>query len=183
VLFLALTLQWGTLRTATYGLMNRYAVPAIVYPLVFPRVLPYYQLDVGLGRVGIGGRMPDDNIRVQQLLAPGAGHTISAPFHFILYSQGGVLVALVGALVVGAVVGAGWAMVLAARRVTATRSLLGALVVTFAAFLAMDSVRNAASVSYGVGWGILFVAFLHPIQSGLAAWRVREARPAERSVG
>ena len=173
VVFMVLTLQWGFVRTATHGLMRRYAVPAVAYPLVFPRVLPYYHLDLGLDMLGVG-RMPDDNIRVQQVRSPGSRNTISAPFQFVLYSQGGVLVALAGAVVVGAALGAGWAAVLAVRRGTVTRSLLGALAITFGAFLAMDSPRNAATVSYGVGWGILVVALLHLAETGLTAWRTRE---------
>jgi hypothetical protein len=158
--FVVLSLQWSPLAGATVGLLNRYAVPAIQYVVVFPRILPYYHVDIGLDMVGIG-RMPDDSIQVAQVLAPGTDRTVSVPFQFVLYSQGGVLVALVGSLIMGALLGGSWAAVLGWPQLTATRSLLGALVMTLGAFLAMDSVRNAVTVSYGLAWGVLMVAGLH----------------------
>jgi hypothetical protein len=158
--FMILSLQWSPLAGTTSGLLKRYAIPAIEYPVVFPRLLPYYHVDIGLDILGIG-RMPDDSIRVPQVWAPGSDYTIAAPFQFVLYSQGGVLVALAGSVILGAVLGGSWAAVLAEPHLTATRSLLGALVITFGAFLAMDSARNSVTVSYGLAWGVLMVAGLH----------------------
>ena len=158
--FVILSLQWSPLAGSTSGLLKRYAVPAIQYSVVFPRMLPYYHADIGLDILGIG-RMPDDSIRVPQVWTPGTDYTVSAPFQFVLYSQGGVLVALAGSVILGAVLGASWAAVLAEPHLSATRSLLGALVIIFGAFLAMDSARNSVTVSYGLAWGVLMVAGLH----------------------
>ena len=178
-LFLILTLQWEPLQTAMYGLAMRYAFPAIVYPLVFPRILPYYHVDIALDMVGIG-RMPDDSIRVHQVLQPGSDYTITAPFQFVLYSQGGVIVALAGSIIVGAWLGGCWAAVLGLPRRTAIRSLLGALVITFGAYLAMDSARDALTVSYGVAWGGLVVGFLHVAS---LAGRIVGTGPSPRPKG
>ena len=158
--FVILSLQWSPLAGATSDLLKRYAVSAIEYAVVFPRILPYYHVDLGLDILGIG-RMPDDSIQVPQVWEPGSTYTVSVPFHFVLYSQGGVLVALAGSVILGAVLGASWAAVLAEPHLMATRSLLGALVILFGAFLAMDSVRNAVTASYGLAWGVLMVAGLH----------------------
>jgi hypothetical protein len=168
--FVMLTLQWAGPRLARLVPVWRYSVPAVAYPLIFPRVLPYYDVDIGLDILGIGA-MPDDNVQVQQVLAPGTtGYTVAVPFQFVLYSQGGLPVAIVGAAVVGVLVGAAWAAVLGARP-GPTQSLGGALVVAFAAFLAMDSARNAIIVSYGLAWGAPIVALLHALASGRPAAR------------
>jgi hypothetical protein len=158
-LYLIPTLRWEPASNAVVDLVVRYSIPAILYSAFFPRTLPYYPLDIGLDVLGID-RMPDDNIRVQEAWVPGTGYTLQAPFQFVFYSQGGVVMALIGSTLTGMLLGAAWAWILERDTPTPTRSLLGALVISFGAFLAMDSARNAMINSYGVAWGVLFIVGL-----------------------
>jgi hypothetical protein len=104
-------------------------------------------------------RMPDDNIVVWNYLAPSMpGGRMSAPFQFGLYSQVGVLWALVGAVLVGGALAMVWRFVRNPMMPGVWASLGGALVVLLSVFLALDSARNSLLASYGVFWGFLFVA-------------------------
>ncbi len=134
---------------------TRTSLSAVVYPAIFPRLVPYYPLDVGLDIIRIG-RMPDDNRVVHGVLyGIQPKQTVSAPFHVVLYSQGGVPVALAGSLIMGLALGAGWALVLSRPRPSIDMSLFGSLLAVLAVFLAIDAVRNSLVVSYGLVWGLL----------------------------
>lgn len=144
-----------------YALMssfNRTSISAIVYPVVFPAEHAFFPVDLGLDIFRFG-KMPDDNLIVYRFLWPmhhrGA---IGAPFHVVLYSQGGVLISLVGSLLVGALLAGCWWRIVCAARPDVVTSLFGGLIITFSAFLAIDSVRNSVVVSYGVIWGVLALA-------------------------
>jgi hypothetical protein len=157
------------------GPLIRTSPSVLAYPAIFPRLRPYYPLDVGLDILGIG-RMPDDNYVVYRLLQefhPRA--TVSAPFHVVLYSQGGLHVALSGALVIGLGLGLAWAVLLDRLRPGIPASLLASLLTVFAIFLALDSVRNAVIVSYGVAWGVLAVAVVHAADAWLPRRRAARA--------
>lgn len=141
--------------------LTRTSVTALVYPAIFPRWHPYYHVDLGMDIVRIG-RMPDDNLVVYRILWPGHHRgSVAAPFHFVLYSQGGMLVAVIGALVMGFLTGCCWTQVVDQTRLGAEMSLFGGLLVTFGVFLAIDSIRNSTVVSYGLVWGALLLLLLH----------------------
>lgn len=137
--------------------LTRTSAPALWYPVIFPRQHHFFPPDVGLDVVGIG-RFPDDNLVVWHFLNPGAAGTTVVPFQFTLYSQGGVFVALVGSFVMGFVLALGWRLTLSKVLPQIWSSLLGSMVLLFGVYLAIDSVRNSSIVSYGVCWGLLFIA-------------------------
>jgi hypothetical protein len=140
--------------------LTRTSISALVYPAIFPRLVPYYRLDVGVDILGYGS-MPDDNLVVYRILWPEHHRgSITSPFHFVLYSQGGLAVALAGAVAVGILVGAGWVLIVRQPRMTAAAAVLGGVLVTFAVFLAIDSARNSVIVSYGLAWALPVIALL-----------------------
>ena len=154
---------------ALYSLLApliRTSVPALYYPVVFPELHGWYGLDVGQDvicspRLGCrNGGMPDDNLVIWDYMNPTFhGGSIAAPFQFALYSQVGPVGALVGALVLGVAVGLGWSLARSGRLAPTWSSMLGALVILLAVYLAIDSPRNSILVSYGVVWGLAFLAF------------------------
>ena len=156
--------------------LTRTSICAIAYPAVFPRWHPYYAPDLGLDILG-WGRMPDDNLVVYRHLWPAhdAG-SVAAPFHVVLYSQGGLPAALIGSLLTGALLALGWRLVPRDAQPSIAASQWGALVLTFAVFIAIDSLRNSVIVSYGLAWGMPVVFALH------AAGRARRSPYAVRAV-
>jgi hypothetical protein len=140
--------------------MTRTSLPALVYPAIFPHIKSYYHLDLFLDILGIG-TMPDDNRTVYYLLWPQHSRgSIMAPFHFVFYSQGGLLIAIAGSLLIGLLIGVGWTLVVNSTRPTIETCLLGGFLTVFAVFIAGDSVRNSTMVSYGVIWGIIALGIL-----------------------
>jgi hypothetical protein len=146
------------------GPLNRTSVSALYYPVVFPSIHPYYGLDLGQDMLSKlpwfrFPPMPDDNIVVWDHMAPTMpGGRVAAPFQFVLYSQIGLVGALVGSLLLGALLALAWRCVQHRGLPVVWSSLAGSLVVLLSVFLAMDSVRNSLLVSYGVFWGLLFLA-------------------------
>jgi hypothetical protein len=135
--------------------LTRTSIAAIAYPAIFPSVLPFYHPDLGQDILGFG-RMPDDNLVVYQVLWPEHHRgSITAPFHYVLYSQGGLLVAATGSLLLGMVLGGLWRLlVLSVPQPGAVASVGAAAVLLLAVFLAIDSPRNSLIVSYGLAWTI-----------------------------
>lgn len=147
--------------------LTRTSICAVVYPVIFPRWHPYYRLDVGLDILGWGG-MPDDNLVVYRYLWPDHDHgSVAAPFHVVLYSQGGLGPAIIGSALVGIVLALSWSLVATASRPGVPGSLLAAIILTFAVFLAVDSLRNSLVVTYGMIWGAA---------ATLALWLAARAR-------
>jgi hypothetical protein len=156
---------------AAVALVTRIPEPALHYPIVFPKQHPFYNLDLGQDILGFGS-MPDDNYVVWRVMYPDAGGGGAAPFNFVLYSQGGVLVSLIGTAVVGALVAACWGLAVASRGGINLRSLLGVLLLLFTIHLTIDSLRNSAIVSYGFIWGGLLVFFVYLIETLLIKARI-----------
>lgn len=143
-----------------FGMLTRTSVPTIAYAALFPHRIPFYHIDLGMDIIKVG-RMPDDNLVVFNVLWPEQkGGSVQAPFHFVLYSQGGLGVALCGSFLVGILLAVIWRRVVACERLTIEGSLFASLVLVFAWFLSIDSVRNSLLVSYGVLWGALLVCAL-----------------------
>jgi hypothetical protein len=152
-------------------LFTRIPGPALHYPIVFPKQHPFYNLDLGQDILGFGS-IPDDNHvvwRVMYPVDPGVG---AAPFNFVLYSQGGVAVSLVGAAIVGALIAGCWTLAVSSRGGINLRSLLGALLLLFTIHLTIDSLRNSVIVSYGFIWGGLMVLVVYLIESTLIRARI-----------
>jgi hypothetical protein len=145
------------LAYAVVSPFTRSAVPALYYPVVFPKHHPFYGLDLGLDVLGIG-QMPDDNIVLWNYLNPNLpGGAVTGPYQFVLYSQVGLVGAVVVSLFVGGFLALFWRVSQSSRVSRPWDVLLGALVLVLAAYLGIDSARNSLIVSYGVGWGFLFV--------------------------
>lgn len=145
---------------ALYSLISpltRTSAPALYYPIVYPEEHAFHRIDVGQDVLGVGA-MPNDNVVVWHFMNPTIPGTTTAPFQFVLYSQGGLLVALVGSALTGLLLALLWRLVRSPRLQSTWSSLLGSMVLLLAVYLAIDSPRNSTLVSYGVLWGFLFVA-------------------------
>jgi hypothetical protein len=157
--------------------LTRTSVAAVTYPVVFPRVQPYYTVDVGQDILGFGS-MPDDNLLIYSVLWPEHERgAIGAPFQIALYSQGGLWLACLGSLLVGLGLALAWRWVVESARPTRLCSLYGAVIVVLSAFLAIDSIRNSLIVSYGMGWAVLALGVL-----GVAARLCSRINPVPAAV-
>lgn len=137
--------------------MTRTSAPAMFYPIVFPYHHPLYGFDAGQDILGVGF-MPDDNKVVWEYMYPNTpGGSVAAPFQFVLYSQVGVAAAMALSLVLGAVIGALWRIVIYHRSPQVWRSLMGSVLLMFSGYVALDSMRGSLLASYGAIWGWLFV--------------------------
>jgi hypothetical protein len=154
--------------------LTRTSIAAIAYPAIFPSILPYFHLDLGQDILGFG-RMPDDNLVVYRVLWPEHHRgSITAPFQYVLYSQGGMLVAAAGSLLLGALLGMLWRLlVMSAAQPGPVASVGAAVVLLLAVFLAIDSPRNSLIVSYGLAWAVPVLLVL-----GAPFRRTRDAVPA-----
>lgn len=137
--------------------MTRTSLPAMYYPIVFPELHDYYGLDLGLDILGFG-RMPDDNLVIWKYMYSSlSGGSAAAPYQFVLYSQVGMGWTLLLCAMVGMLLGVLWQGVLASDISRVPRSLMGALLLLFSIYLAIDSVRGSLLASYGVIWPWLFL--------------------------
>jgi hypothetical protein len=165
---------------ALIGPLNRTSAFALYYPVIYPEIHPYYGLDVGQDMLGKlpwfdVGPMPDDNIVVWDFLAPTVpGGRVAAPFQFVLFSQVGVLGALIGSVVLGLVLALAWRGAQDPRLPAYWAALAGGLVLLFSIFVAMDSIRNSLLVSYGVFWGFLFLGVIIVLDAAVRSWRARD---------
>jgi hypothetical protein len=138
-----------------YALMapiSRTSAQMIVYPVIFPDDHNYYPIDVGQDILGFG-QMPDDNVVVWNTLYPNfPSGNMAAPFHVVLYSQGGLWVSMIGALVIGFFISVCWQIVLQRKVMSPLYSVAGSLILLFTIFISIDAVRNSVTVSYGLIW-------------------------------
>lgn len=154
-------LQFETRREAIvlYSLISpltRTSAPALYYPVVYPDEHPFHPIDLGQDVLGFGA-MPDDNVVVWRYMNPTIPGTTTAPFQFVLYSQGGLPVALLGSALAGLLLALLWRLVRSPGLGSTWSALLGSMVLLLGVYLAIDSPRNSTLVSYGVVWGFLFV--------------------------
>ncbi|MFC4303466.1 hypothetical protein [Cohnella boryungensis] len=143
---------------ATMAPLNRTSPQMIVYPTIFPDLHAYYPVDLGQDIIGRGS-MPDDNTVVWDALNPTQpGGSVAAPFHFVLYSQGGLSVAIIGSFLIGFLLSVGWQYVIGRNESASLQSALGGIIILFAVYIALDSARNSMTVSYGLMWpaGVIF---------------------------
>lgn len=174
-----------TMHVAAYVLLSpftRTSLPSFYYSTVFPGHHPYFGMDWGFDILGFGN-MPNDNYVVWNVMYPRMpGGSVSAPFQFILFSQVGLVGALLASFVAGALLAAMWRLVLQARVDGALRAIAGALIVLFSVYIAIDSPRNSLVASYGLMWGALVVLFIWSVERLVARWHpptgatAREAR-------
>lgn len=155
----------GTTVYALVATLMRTSAPALYYPVVFPAAHPFYPLDLGQDvicspRLGCDNKgMPDENLVVWDFMNPNFhGGSVTAPFQFALYSQGGLAPALIGSLVLGFVLGTTWRLARSSVLPPVWSALAGSIILLLAANLAVDSARNSVLVSYGALWGALFLA-------------------------
>lgn len=137
--------------------ITRTSIPSVYYVVVFPDRHEYFGLDLGQDILGRGS-MPDDNHVVWNYIYPDTpGGSVAAPFQFVLYSQVGVFGALLLCALMGGLVAFAWRSVVTSGSDPVWRSLTGVLVLLYAIYLAIDSVRGSFVSSYGVVWGLIFV--------------------------
>lgn len=136
----------------------RTAPPALAYPMLFPRKLPFFGLDVGLDVSGMG-RMPDDNLVVYAAMYGQIGKGASSvPFQFAWFSQVGLAGAVLLSSLLGFAVACAWTECRNMSLPAELRAVLCALIVLFCVHITQDSVRGGLINSYGVVWGVLLVA-------------------------
>jgi hypothetical protein len=159
---LAREINFGTRRQAIilYSLISpltRSSIPALYYPVIFPRRHDFYGPDFGQDIFGIG-LMPDDNRVVWNYLNPKLpGGAMIGPYQFSLYSQVGTAWAIVWSAALGFLLSLVWMFTQNERVRRPWNVLLGSMVILFGAYLGIDSIRDSLLVSYGVIWGVLFV--------------------------
>jgi hypothetical protein len=137
--------------------MTRTSLPAMHYPKVFPDQHDYYGLDIGQDILGFGG-MPDDNLVIWKHMYPNLPGAAGAAYQFALYSQVGVIWALMLCTMVGAALGVMWQIILADDLSPVWRSLMGSVLILFSIYLAIDSIRGSLLASYGLIWACLFIS-------------------------
>jgi hypothetical protein len=154
---------------ALLGPVTRTAGPAVAYPAIYPDRHPYYPVDLGLDRAGIGVA-PDDNRTSFEAMFPGSPEsgTNSVPFMFTLYAQGGLLVALLGAFLTGAGWRLAWNLCGEGHGRSLEMAWAGGLVIVFGVFIAGDSVRNSLLAYYGLLWPGLFVLIVAGLRGYLS---------------
>lgn len=147
----------GRLAFALLAPATRTPPPALAYPALFPKVLPYFGLDVAGDILGIG-RMPDDNLIVYGAmygqLEKGA---TSVPFQYSWFSQIGLFGSLLLCALLGSACAVLWRRVLGGSSPPEVRAAMGALVVLFCVEISQDSCRGSLLNAYGVAWGALVV--------------------------
>lgn len=137
--------------------MTRTSLPAMHYPKVFPDQHDYYGLDIGQDILGFGG-MPNDNLVIWKHMYPNLPGAAGAAYQFALYSQVGVIWALMLSTMVGAALGVMWQIILADDLSPVWRSLMGSVLILFSIYLAIDSIRGSLLASYGLIWAWLFIS-------------------------
>ena len=165
---------------ALLGPITRTAGPAVAYPTLYPDKHPYYPIDLGLDVAGIIDTAPNDNVTSFDLMFPSVSSTGSnnVPYPFVLYSQGGVLVALIGSVVLGVLWGLLWRLTAWMPRGMETAGLQTLLVVA-GVFLAGNAWRNSVFASYGLGWPALVLLAVMVARIVL----LRRVRPAWTDAG
>jgi hypothetical protein len=166
----------GLVWEVALGPTTRLAGPAIAYAALYPARHPFYPPDLALDVLGIGAA-PDDNQTSWALLFPdNPGGTNSVPFAFVFYTQGGLVTAILGTLLLGILLGSAWRLVGGGRRGGGAAASLAALIIIFSVLVAGDSARNAAISSYGVVWPALAVGAVMGAARGLRWARMRPMR-------
>lgn len=142
---------------ALFGPFTRTAGPAVAYPTIFPKQQPFNHIDLGLDVLGIESA-PDDNSSSFRTMFPTAGAGVnSVPFQFTLYSQGGLIVALVGSFIIGTLWRLAWWVARRLPQDPVIAALAASLLVLFGVQIAGDSARNAVLSSYGILWPLLLL--------------------------
>lgn len=146
---------------ALYALMapvTRTSASALYYPVIFPEHRAFYGLDLGQDILGFG-QMPDDTIVVWRHMNPDIPGSTAAPFQFVLYSQIGLVGALAGSLLIGLGIGCAWSLSQSLAPIV-LKALSGSGVVLLAVYIAVDSLRNSVTASYGIMWFFMMLFFV-----------------------
>ncbi len=152
--------------------ISRTSAQSIAYPIVFPTEHQYYPVDMGQDIIGFG-LMPDDNVVVWNTLYPDSpGGSVAAPFHIILYSQGGLWVSIIGSLIVGIALGFIWMILISRREMNPLASVLGSLLVMLSIYVSIDALRNSVTVSYGLLWPVIAVIAIAIVNQAMKRMRL-----------
>lgn len=145
---------------ACVGMLNRTAYATIVDVIIYPEYHDFYPIDLGLDIIGIGSS-PDENLVTAQILYSGAesAGATPVPFYVTLYTQGGIIVSIVGSILVGFCMGFFWIQCL--KGDSKFRKILGAWIAVFAITIAINSGRNALLATDGVFWPMIFVVVIY----------------------
>ncbi|WP_374079914.1 hypothetical protein [Bdellovibrio bacteriovorus] len=138
------------------ALIFRVSYPSIFYIKAYPEVYPHYGLDLVFNKVKW-----TDNTDVWKLMWPDIeGGAVAAPMQFVFYAQAGVSGAVAMSTLAGVLLAFLWWWVSIGGFRNPVRSVQGSLILLFAMFLSMDSLRNSLLATYGVIWGIVLLELL-----------------------
>lgn len=149
-------------KYSVFTLFSRLTGPLIYYPVVFPKMTPFYSIDFGQDILGLGN-MPNDNQVIWHAMYPNDTGCAAAPVNFVFYSQGGLFVCFIGMGLVGILLGFFWYFILNASGGIRLRSMVATTLILFTMQLGIDSIRNAMIVSYGYFWALLLIVGLYYI--------------------
>lgn len=156
--------RYSRLLYLLFGMVTRTSFPALYYPVVFPKLHPFYRFDFGQDIIGFG-QMPNDNYVVWHVMNPHMSGLAAAPFQFVLFSQIGLVGSLALSFLVGILLALFWKWALYYLfKDNIFYSLLGSLLLLFSVYIAIDSVRNSLFAAYGVIWGAFFILFFYGVQ-------------------
>lgn len=143
---------------ATLSPITRSSAPVLYYPLVYPKLHPFYGPDLFQDELGLPSHVADDNHDVWKAMYPaGPSGTSVAPFQFSIFAGSGLIGTLVECLIIGALMGLTWRVVTSRAISAVWSSLLAASECLFGLYLAIDSWRNDTTASYGALWGVFLV--------------------------
>jgi hypothetical protein len=143
---------------ATLSPITRSSAPVLYYPVVYPKIHPFYGPDLFQDELGLPSHLADDNHDIWKAQYPNrpAGTSV-APFQFSIYAGSGLIGTLVECLIIGGLMGLMWRIATWRELSPMWSSLLAASACLFGLYLAIDSWRNDTTVSYGALWGVLFI--------------------------
>jgi hypothetical protein len=133
--------------------MTRTSAASVYYADVFPQQHAFYGFGLG------DGKPTDDTRVVWDYMNPTLpGGSVAAPYQFGMFALWGLAWAVVASAVAGAGLALLWRFVVEKYPTRDWQNLGASLIVLLALYLAIDSAQNSLLVSYGVIWGMLFVA-------------------------
>jgi hypothetical protein len=161
---------------ATLSPITRSSAPVLYYPLVYPRLHPFYGPDLFQDEVGLPSHLADDNHDIWNAQYPyGPAGTSVAPFQFSIYAGSGLIGTLVECFIIGALMGLTWRLCNARSLSASWSSLLASSECIFGLYLAIDSWRNDTTVTYGALWAIFFIGMVM-VMCGLFRNRAQRLR-------
>ena len=159
----------ANLAFVLHSITSRSALPSFYYVANFPSTTPYTGVNVPFLGTSSG---KFHNHLVNESMYPGELGTSYSGWAFALYSEAGLLWAIVGSMLLGAGVGAWWTMccrILCAELLVVAQ----ALVISFLLLLNTDDWVNNAVSSYGILYPTVVLIIINGIVPRQRLWNYR----------